>query len=202
MKINHYSKSDAFTFFYTIRFFVLFSIFLLQPIMSADLLFDSESVFVDVILPDTVSVYGCYNFVNPSKKKVTQAIVYPFPVDSLSNFPYRISIKKKGCNNEIPFKRINQGVLFTAIVDSNNSETYRINYSQKVNDCKGCYILITTRDWSKSLRYSELAVSISAGQVFKYISYVADTVILTDNKLRYRFSFKEFMPDKDLIFSW
>lgn len=182
--------------------YCIFLIPLFPAITIADFIFESESVFVEVKIPDTVSVRGVYNFVNSSGKTLFQTILYPFPVDSITDFPFRISVQRKGSEGTITFSRAEKSILFPVQIDSGKTATYYISYSQKVHETRGCYILTTTQSWGKPLQFSELRLSIPEESIFKYISYVSDSVKLINKKIEYRISFKNFMPVKDLLFSW
>jgi hypothetical protein len=172
--------------------------------MCAGLSFDSESVFVEIRLPDTVSVYGSYLFVNSSEKAVTQTIQYPFPVDSKMEYPYTYCIKvnSESSREEIISIKTNDGVLFSATFGPKDSVRYHIYYSQKVKESDGRYSLTTTQNWKKPLRYSVLSISIPQDKILRFVSYEVDSVTYVNERLNYMFSFNNFMPVKDLVFAW
>jgi hypothetical protein len=202
MTANHNFDTTGCLFKQSIRFCFFFLLLFPFTLLWADILFESESVFVDIKLPDTVSVHGSYLFVNPKPEAVTQAILYPFPVDSTMGFPFSASIRRENSPKELPYSKTYNGILFASEVGSKDSARYHITYSQKVKGNNGRYILTTTQQWGRPLHYSALSVSIAANRVLKFVSFDTDSVLLKSNKLEYRFFFRNFMPVKDLIFTW
>lgn len=169
---------------------------------NAAVLFDSESIFVDIRLPDTVMVSGRYSLVNSSKESVSRVIHYPFPIDKSMLYPCSISIRQLEIATPINFNKNNEGILFVAEIAPKDTVRYIICYMQKVTANAGRYILTTTQHWNRPLRQADFEVSIPANHAFKYVSYDVDTVFCCDHKAIYRFSRKSFMPEKDLIFNW
>jgi hypothetical protein len=166
------------------------------------LLFDSESVSVEVKFPDTVSVNGTYCLVNPSVDHFAQMIFYPFPVDSTMKYPFSIVVHQKDSIDTIPYSKKADGIFFFIDVEPKKSALFKVVYSQQVKGQNGKYILLTTREWNRPLRRSNLMISIPDKSGLTYISYDVDTVFSTNKRLNYQFKFKDFMPSKDMMFSW
>lgn len=169
---------------------------------SGDLTFHSESVFVEIRLPDTVRVHGMYCFINRSENPLTKLIYYPFPVDSINMYPHEITIKRDGFSGPVSFVRSEKGISFSVNMDKKGTVKYRITYSQRVIGHSGYYILKTTQNWNEALTRSDLEISIPTNNVLKYVSYNPDTVVCSGNQWVYRFGFNNFMPQKDLTFEW
>lgn len=178
--------------------FLLFSL----SISGEGLIFHSESISVEISLPDTVRVCGMYCFTNQSKKPLKEAIYYPFPVDSNSEYPFAITIQKDGSSDTVPFSKSENGMLFPVNIYQKDTAKYRITYSQKVHSYQGCYILTTTQKWNRALVRSDLQVSIPVRGVLTYTSYHPDSVICSDGNWKYKFGFGNFMPSIDLNFRW
>ncbi|MFP4415658.1 MAG: DUF4424 family protein [Chitinispirillaceae bacterium] len=186
---------------YVVGFLVMICIFCVSAVRAEEIIFDSESVFVELGIAETLSVYGSYLFMNPTGQAVSQTIIYPFPVDSNHEFPHEISVVPDHAE-KVSFKRYAKGIGFPVKIPPHDSLRCRIRYVQRIKEQKGTYILKTTQHWDRPLRYSELRLLIPQEHVFSFISYESDTVIVDAGRLNYHFSFRDFMPKKDLDFEW
>jgi hypothetical protein len=171
-------------------------------IPAAEIHFCNETIAVSILPPDTVAVYGEYFFTNPDSTQASTSLYYPFPVDSISTYPFSISVADKKSSTVMYYEESPQGVLFNFPVQGGDTSIISVSYKQKVKRQTGRYILTTTANWGEPLGNSRYSVRIPSAYTLSYLSYERDSVIRKKNHLVYCFFKTNFMPDRDLIFTW
>jgi hypothetical protein len=177
---------------------------LAAPAESGDLLFVKEMIAVSVVVPDTVEVRGDYFFTiaDSSAAATRTPLFYPFPVDSYGEYPCFIEVKNACSGKAIDFGRQEQGIMFPVEARAGDTAAVTVVYKQRVNNRSGRYILTTTSSWGRPLVDSRYSVSVPNDVTLSYLSYECDSVASAGDRLMYQFFKKEFMPDRDLTFTW
>jgi hypothetical protein len=177
---------------------------LVVPAGAAELLFIKETIAVSILVPDTVEVMGDYFFstAGSSAAVVRTSLFYPFPVDSSGEYPCFIEVKNARSGKTIEFGRGDQGIMFPVSAQAGDTTAVTVVYKQHVKNRSGRYILTTTGIWGRPLIDSRYSVSVPDNITLTYVSYECDSVSSTGSRLVYQFFKKQFMPDRDLIFTW
>ena len=102
----------------------------------------------------------------------------------------------------MPFTKQEQGISFAITCKAADTTEVIVLYKQRVKNQSGRYILTTTGAWGRPLVNSRYTVSIPQTLTLAYMSYECDTVVKSGSSLVYRFFKKQFMPDRDLSFTW
>jgi hypothetical protein len=152
-----------------------------------------------LISRDEVVVEGIYYF--QSNLRTNVSFYYPFPVDSLHDYPYEISIEELDTGN-VSFKRINKGIIFNLYFDANETKVVSISYAQKIKANNAKYILTTTKAWKKGLKEAEFCIIVPKTLKNISISYQPDEIHEEGNETRYIIRKEDFMPEKDINISW
>ena len=169
---------------------------------NGNVLFLKENITVLVSPPDTVIVNGEYFFGNVDSNNIVTPLYYPFPIDTATNYPTLIIVKDARTGKPIEFDRSDQGINFQVKVKKGDTSRVTVNYKQHVLKPQGRYILTTTSAWERPLDDSRYSVSVPRETTLAYLSYACDSVEVTSKNLIYHFFRTNFMPDRDLIFTW
>lgn len=165
-------------------------------------LFVKETIAVSIVADDTLQVRGTYWFGASDSAMSETRLYYPFPVDTLSNYPFFIDIRDAPSSRAIAFAKQEQGVSFFIAVKPGDTTSVMVLYRQKVRNREGRYILTTTANWGRPLVDSRYSVRIPATLTLAYMSYECDSVSKVGKFNVYSFFKKQFMPDRDLFFRW
>jgi len=141
------------------------------------------------------SVQGVYSFSAPAKAEYT--IKYPFPTDTIYGMPFDISVRYFGSGKPIFFRpdRNLSCIIFKALI-SKNTLIY-IGYSQPLKKDKAKYILLTTQEWNKPLKLSNIKLATDTSLVIKSFSIKPDKKISVLNKIVYFWQKEDFWPQTD-----
>ncbi len=172
------------------------------PLAAGDILFIRENISVAIVPPDTIKVDGEYFFSTAQSMPLSAPLYYPFPIDSAANYPCFIRVTDGRSAKTMPFTRQEQGISFTINCKAADTAEVIVLYKQRVKNQSGRYILTTTGAWGRPLVNSRYTMSIPQTLTLAYMSYECDTVVKSGNDLVYRFFKKQFMPDRDLSFTW
>ncbi|MBN1127753.1 MAG: DUF4424 family protein [Chitinispirillaceae bacterium] len=169
---------------------------------TADVRFLSETIAITILPPDTLIVHGEYCFTTEDSATIPYSLYYPFPVDSVSSFPFFISVVDKKSASIIKYNDNPQGILFNFPVTGGDTAIITVTYKQRVKQQTGRYILTTTANWGEPLEQGRYSVRIPSRCTLSHLSYVCDSVERKKNHLVYRFEKTDFMPVRDLTFIW
>jgi len=168
---------------------------------TGELDFWRENIAVRITACDTIEVIGDYFFRGPGNAPLTTGLYYPVPVDSVSDFPARISVRS-GDSALVAHTRSGSGITFPITVPQNGVCSVRVCYTQHVRQCTGRYILTTTSAWGKPLGPSNYSVALPAAMALTHLSYEVDSITTAGGWPVYRFFRDNFMPTQDLAFTW
>ncbi len=171
-------------------------------VFASDLDFVKENIYVSLRLPDTMCVTGEYFFAAKDGSALSTSVVYPFPVDSSIAFPHAIRVTDK--TGPVAFQSHPEQamILIPVAIEKGDTGTTTIVYRQRLNGSTGRYILTTTKSWQKPLGKSNYSVTVPSNAVLTFLSYESDTVYQKNSSLVYSFTKSDFMPVKDLVFSF
>jgi len=171
-------------------------------LLAGDLRFASENIDVRILPPDTVEVTGEYFFASSDSSACAGRVIYPFPADSGAGDPFGIIVRQNDTRKDLPFGRVVRGITFAVEVHEKGTTGITVIYRQRFATGTGRYILTTTAGWGRPLVNSRYSLHVPVNTVLEYLSYECDTVFTSGTDLTYYFFKREFMPDRDLVFSW
>jgi len=149
-----------------------------------------------------IDVEGIYWFLNNNNKPVFSEIFYPFPVSSGSEIDsirlFNITAGQKTKYN----LESDNGISFNLFIPPQDTVLFQIGYRQKLNVDSAVYILRSTQAWGKPLQHAEYKLITSAAFRIKDFSYQPQKVYNIENKKIYYWELKNFMPSKDMIFTF
>lgn len=179
----------------------LFSLYVVLSICTArDFSFVGETIAVSILNDSTIEVKGDYIFKNSTAMKFETPILYPFPIDSIHQFPHAVSIVQH--NASLPYHKGQRGVSFQLKLKAHEQCTTSISYQQKVSETNARYILTTTQYWENPLSDSHYSLSIPSNKTLEYLSYPSDTVSTQNDVTTFYFYKERFLPRRDFIFRW
>ena len=186
----------------TFFFFPLSTLYFAATLCAGNLDFVKENIYITLVLPDTMCVKGEYFFASTDGSAIQTSVVYPFPVDSSINFPHSIHVSDKAGTVVFQSHQDQAMVLIPVSIAKNGTGKTTVVYRQRLNKNTGRYILTTTQTWQKPLGKSNYSVTMPAGATLTFLSYESDTVCEKKGAVVYSFSKSNFMPAKDLTFSF
>ncbi len=175
---------------------------LAAPVFAGNLDFVKENIYVSLRLPDTMCVTGEYFFAAKDGSVLTTSVVYPFPVDSTIAFPHAIRVTDKAGPVAFQSHPDQAMILIPVTIGKGDTGTTTVVYRQRLNGNTGRYILTTTKSWQKPLGKSNYSVTVPSRAVLTFMSYESDTVYQRNGSLVYSFTKSDFMPARDLVFSF
>jgi hypothetical protein len=155
--------------------------------------FVKEDVTIEV-LDKRVRVTGVYYFENTTQVGKRIRIYYPFPVDSLHQFPDAISIVH-------PFESDSAGICFWLSLRPNRIDSCVIVYEQRISRHSFRYITTTTKMWARPIKEARFTI------------IAPDTLPINVNHRISRFEKRggyhvysiratDYYPKEDLIVEW
>ena len=179
---------------YYLLFFFLSSTILAQTtdFFKEDITFYMDSIYF--------RVNGYYWFSNNSDKPIQNDIYYPFPnysnekIDSITVFNL-----SSGINTNFVHQG-EHGISFDMFLEPHDTIIFQIKYRQELISDSAVYILRTTQNWLKPLKYSEYKLIVSKYFKISKFSYPPLRSYEIQNKKIYFWKMKNFMPLKDMIF--
>jgi hypothetical protein len=186
----------------TIATRLAFALFFTADVFASDLDFVKENIYVSLRLPDTMCVTGEYFFAAKDGSALSTSVVYPFPVDSSIAFPHAIQVTDK--EGPVAFRSHPEQamILIPVTIGKGDTGTTIVVYRQRLKRNTGRYILTTTKSWQKPLGKSNYSVTVPSNTVLIFLSYESDTVYQKNGSLVYSFTKSDFMPARDLVFSF
>jgi hypothetical protein len=182
---------------------LLLLLFLLpSSAIASDIRFWKETIALEIMTPDTLTVKGTYLFTSKNGSAERYTLYYPFPLDSSMDYPSSVVVTSEDGLKTYPIMREKEGVDFTVQIPKTGACTTMVVYKQHVRHDKAKYILLTTHSWGEPLCDSHYSVTISPSLTLSYISYACDSIKPGNHGLTYYFYRDNFLPDKDFEVSW
>ena len=145
------------------------------------------------------TVDGLYYFRNPTPDTIKQYMSYPFP--QISGLGEVISVEGTSLYPEMKapvIVNVNQeAAKFRLMVYPFDTAVLRITYVQLIQDHKVEYILTSTKAWKEPLEKADFTLKLPIDFKIDSLSYDADSLLIKDGYLFYKFHFEDFMPDKN-----
>jgi hypothetical protein len=172
------------------------------PLFAGELDFWRENIAARVVAADTITIDGTYFFRSSTGAAVHTQLFYPFPLDSVHDYPVRWAARSAAGGAPIVCRESREGFFFPVSVEPGAVCSLLITYTQHVRKSQARYILSTTKAWDKPLGPSNYTVTLPSKMTLLFLSYEADTVISSKGQTTHRFFRDNFMPDRDLAFEW
>jgi len=164
--------------------------------------FVGERIDVTIISDGSFHVAAAYEFSRDTSSTAEPRLFYPLPVDSVPSFPLDLAITCRDTPVRFAPHVEGRGVVFQVPFRSSARCTVHVSYTQSSANRHGCYILTTTQAWEAPLTWGDYFVRTNPGLQLTSLNWPADTVRHDDGSYEYSFRKREFMPDRDLEFSW
>lgn len=158
--------------------------------------FHSEKIIMRISKKGILKLEGRYIFINPYNENVKVSIFYPFPVDSVHQYPKSIYVEG------MPFKRIEKGISFEVKIQALKKKVVSVKYTQACLRKQARYILKTTNAWGKPLVRAEFVIILPAYFKKVDISYPPDSLKQINGEIKFFITKDNFMPEKDLEVFW
>jgi hypothetical protein len=121
---------------------------------------------------------------------------YPFPVDSLHPYPEFIWV------DGLPFIKADSGIYFRFEIGAAAACSLEVAYRQRILGRSARYILTTLQEWDRPIEEAVFKISLPRDLPGVELSYPADSLSLADGSAVYLLTFRDFMPEKDLLITW
>ena len=157
--------------------------------------FYEEEVFMRVD-PGEVYVEGVYYFKNRTDTTKRMTLFYPFPVDSLHQFPYEIEVENT------PFDTAINGITYDVVIQASDTAVSIVRYRQKIEINNAKYILLTARKWKEPIKEARFIISLPEDFKGINISYKPDSIINKDERFFYYITEQNLFPDRDIDIVW
>lgn len=167
----------------------------------AKITFERERIDV-FISGDTMEVSGIYYFTNNDSITGHMSIYYPFPTDSIHEYPHFIRLIAMSANQDTSYTKLSEGIGFNLTVRPGKTDSIKIIYRQRVYYCQGRYILTTTKYWNKPFAKAEYSITFPSHLTLNYWSFEFDSIFQNKGKFTYYAHRKNFMPKEDMIMKW
>jgi hypothetical protein len=148
------------------------------------------------IQPGAVEITGMYHFTNSLPNPSTAVIYYPFPLDSIHEWPDSVSIPG------YEFERGDSGVSFRMRFRPQTEDSFLAYYRQPLHGREARYIVTTTQVWKRAIDRAQFRITVPADFKNVRLNYKPNAVDRTDSTVIYSFARRRFFPDKDVIVTW
>ncbi len=150
------------------------------------------------------TVDGLYYFRNTTPDTIRQYMLYPFPQNpELGDI---ISIKGHSIYPEMKGSVIinfdQKAARFRLMIYPYDTAVVKIIYKQTITTNKAEYILTSTKAWNRPLEQADFTLSIPFDSRVDSLSYDADSLILSEDHILYKWYFRDFMPPKNFFVSF
>jgi len=180
--------------------FLLVSCF---QIFSQKIEFYKENILFEITETQFV-VDAMYFFRNNTTDTIKQFMAYPFPYgDKLGDVKQisAVSVYPE-IDNEV-IRNFNQkGAQFRLMIYPNDTALTNITYTQGIIRNQAEYILISTQAWNKPLEKATFTLKISIELKVDSLSYDADSLMIQDDFLFYKWQFIDYMPQANFFVSF
>ena len=154
--------------------------------------------FIEFRLKETTfTVNGNYYFVNNTPSAVSKEINYPFPV-SISTID-SVHVFDLTLGRFLDIKKQARAISFNLVVLPYDTVKLNIFYQQKGVMDTIHYILTTTKIWGEPLKKAEYTFETERFRKIKSFSYSPDKSTTTDDKQKYFWKKKDFLPERDFL---
>jgi hypothetical protein len=144
---------------------------------------------------DKFTVNGIYVFVNHRTKSLAHLITYPFPVPTSKIDSVYVFDTNKGVF--LKFTKQKKGINFEVEFPPNDTVKLNIFYIQSGVSDTARYILTTTQAWGSPLSNAEYSFEADPAHTVKSFSYPPDKTTRLNNRTKYFWRMKNFLPDHD-----
>jgi len=159
-----------------------------------DITFRLDSTYFDV--------EGYYWFANHFAEMVKSEIFYPFP-NGQSGTIDSIRLYNISSGNIVGYKKEgSSGISFLMSIDPFDTLLFQIGYRQKIIGDSAIYILRTTQGWGKPILLAEYKLIVPDSFRLKQFTYQPDKSYKMEKFIIYYWRKDNFMPDKEMIFSF
>jgi hypothetical protein len=184
-----------------ILFIVLFLVSSLS--FSQNLQFFKEKLNFNITKTD-FTVDGLYYFRNTTTDTIKQYLSYPF--SQISGLEDVISVEANSVYPEMKAPALvnfdQKAARFRLKVLPFDTAVVRISYVQSIPNNKAEYILTSTKAWDKPLEKAYFTLKLPINHKVDSLSYDADSLLIRDGYLLYKFYFKDFMPKRNFYVSF
>jgi hypothetical protein len=181
---------------------ILLLLILTSFICTAGIIFQKEAITATIAACDTLEVQGVYYFVNSDTSTTSTAIYYPFPVDSVLNYPYYISVVRLSNKKQLSYIKRKMGITWKQILPPRSTDSIQVIYRQKTMQPNGRYILTTTKYWKSPLKRADFTVITPADITLSYWSFQSDSVGVHNGRIYYHSFQTDFFPESDMLLEW
>ncbi|OYD14777.1 hypothetical protein CH330_07655 [candidate division WOR-3 bacterium JGI_Cruoil_03_51_56] len=143
-----------------------------------------------------IETRGKYHFTSSAKKRLLARMFYPFPIDSVQNYPDSIGISRSR------FTYSDSGLSFTLKLRPRSEDSFSAYYRQTLKGNSARYIVTTTRKWKRPIDLARFQITVPARFRNVRLNYKSDSVRTTDSIITYFFARCKFFPSEDVIISW
>ena len=178
-----------------------FTVFLFSTsvIVAQPLRFVKEEIQITVN-KDFCELTGTYYFESPANQKIARTIFYPFPVKQNLPFPDSILVTIPALDKVLSYQKGKYGIYFRLSVT--DTTVLQIYYRQPTPKREMVYILTSTAEWNMPLEETSIVLYLPDYFEIESTSYHWNKMDRIDNYKVYSIYKTNFMPDKDLHFSW
>jgi len=169
-----------------------------------ELQFSAEKIEMRVT-GEEVGVKGYYYFRNNSpQRSIHRLLFYPFPVDSIHNFPYIIDVYYLSSGKKILYgsKKPAKLIYFPVDLPPHSTIAVVVEYHQSIRANNAKYILHTTKYWGRPLEKADFLVWIPQGLQDVKLSYQPTKVETLDSQIKFIIERRDFFPHRDLEVEW
>lgn len=163
---------------------------------------------ITLSVSDSISrVEGVYHFRNNSDRDFVMPVIFPFYIDSTTQFPDLIEpfwVDSLGQKYQIPYTEIRKaGIIRMGIpLVAGKERSWHLNYEQKISAKRAVYIITTTAAWKNPL--TQATYTFVTPENFKVVRAwpKPDTTFRKDNHIYRQCVKHDFMPDRDMEIIW
>jgi hypothetical protein len=163
---------------------------------------------ITLTVTDSIArVEGVYHFRNYTDHDFTMPVVFPFYIDSTTQFPDMIRpflVDSLNQKHPIPFSEVRKaGIIRMGIpLEAGRERTWYLNYEQKISAKRAVYIITTTAAWKNPL--VKATYTFVTPKNFQVVSAwpEPDTTFEKDNYIYRQCVKHDFMPDRDMEIIW
>jgi hypothetical protein len=163
---------------------------------------------ITLTVSDSVSrVEGTYHFRNNTGKAIDMPVIFPFYVDSTTEFPYHIGaflMDDKGHEQPIKFEELrnHKAIRMRIPLAADGETTWYLNYEQKIRARRAVYIITSTAAWQKPLE--QATYTFIAPSSFEDIKVwpEPDTTFEKAGQIYMQCVKYDFMPTREMEISW
>jgi len=156
------------------------------------------------ITQDEFMLDGLYMFRNNSADTVHSFLLYPFPqtpglgevtsVEVNSVYPKFSGKALTGFNQK--------AARFRVLIYPKDTAVVHVIYKQQIPNQNAEYILTSTQAWNRPLKRADFTLTIPMDTRIDSLSYDADSLLFTGGKVKYKWRFTDFMPERNFFVSF